>query len=71
MSEPRFPSFKALYSRSPIPGLDYDPEAGLCEDDYQFLSGTGQYSDELTDISTDEIPPAQVVRANRLFRGIA
>lgn len=39
-----YPSFKALYSREPIAGQDFDPD-NLCQDDYEYFTGTGQYSD--------------------------
>lgn len=45
--EPPFPSFFATHGRKPIAGKDYDPEGSLCQDDYEFLSGTGRYSDEV------------------------
>ena len=39
------PSFKALNGRDPIPGRDFDPDDEMCQDDHDFLAGTGQYSD--------------------------
>lgn len=39
------PSFKALHGRAPEPGVDFDEGATLCQDDYQHLTGTGNYSD--------------------------
>lgn len=41
-----FPSFFAIHGRKPIAGKDFDPEVGLCQDDYEYFSGTGRYSDE-------------------------
>ena len=38
------PSFKAQYGRQPIVGVDYDPD-GMSQDEYEYLTGTGQYSD--------------------------
>lgn len=35
--------FKAVYGRDPIPGVDFDPDDPLCQDDYEYFSGTGRY----------------------------
>ena len=42
----RHPSFRTLHGRDPIPGLDFDPAAPLSQDDRDFLSGSGIYSEE-------------------------
>lgn len=39
-------SFKAIHGRAPIAGHDYDRDGELCQDDHDYLSGSGQYSDE-------------------------
>lgn len=39
------PSFKALYARAAVPGRDYDRNAPMCQDDCEYFSGTGAYSD--------------------------
>src|SRR5262245_61898429 len=44
--ETKYPSFKAQHGRLPIAGKDYEPDAAMCQDDYEYLSGTGRYSDE-------------------------
>lgn len=41
-----YPSFKGWYGRSPVAGQDYDPD-DLCQDDHEYLTGTGQYSDDV------------------------
>jgi hypothetical protein len=41
-----FASFKALYGHTPVPGVDYDPDGEMCQDDHEFLTGTGSYSDD-------------------------
>ena len=46
MSNPAYPSFRACFNRSPIPGIDYDPD-NLSQDDYEYFTGTGQYSDAI------------------------
>jgi hypothetical protein len=43
-----FPSFFSQYGRKPIAGKDYDPDGSLCQDDYEYLSGSGRYSDHVT-----------------------
>lgn len=47
-AKPPFPSFFATHGRKPIAGKDYDPEGSLCQDDYEYLSGTGRYSDNVS-----------------------
>lgn len=39
------PSFKAQFGRAPVAGQDYDPDGPMCQDDYEYLAGEGQYSD--------------------------
>lgn len=39
-----YASFYATYGRLPIPGVDYDPNAPMCEDDYHYFMGLGDYS---------------------------
>ena len=40
-----YPSFKAIHKRCPMAFVDYDPGT-LCQDDYEYFSGEGQYSDD-------------------------
>lgn len=40
------PSFKALHNREPVPGVDFNPNGELCQDDHEYLMGTGRYSDD-------------------------
>lgn len=47
----KYPSFKAQHGRAPIAGQDYDPDATWCQDDYEYYTGTGRYSD---DVPADE-----------------
>lgn len=37
--------FKKQYGYDPVPGVNYDPN-NICQDDYEYLTGTGQYSNE-------------------------
>jgi hypothetical protein len=30
--------------RKPIPGIDYDADAELCQDDFEYLTSTGRYT---------------------------
>ena len=46
MNKQLFPSFKAFYDREPLAGKDYDPDGSMCQDDYEFFTGTGRYSDD-------------------------
>ena len=43
----KVPSFKALHGRMPQPGVDYDPEAPLSQDDYEYLFGVGRYINQV------------------------
>lgn len=36
-------SFKEQHGRDPVAGVDYDPDAPMCQDDHDYLSGEGQY----------------------------
>jgi hypothetical protein len=56
MNEQLFPSFKAFYGREPIAGKDYDPDGDMCQDDYEFLTGTGRYSDDVKPDVADTEP---------------
>jgi hypothetical protein len=48
----KYPSFKAMNGRAPVAGKDYDPNGAMCQDDYEYFTGTGQYSD----IGEAEVP---------------
>jgi hypothetical protein len=39
------PSFKATRNRMPVSGVDYDPDKPMCQDDYEYYTGTGEYTD--------------------------
>jgi hypothetical protein len=43
-----YPSFKALHGREPIAGADFDPDKGMCQDDYEYFTGTGRYTNTPT-----------------------
>jgi len=43
----KYPSFFAQYGRKPIAGQDYDEHGFFCQDDYEYYTGTGRYSDEV------------------------
>jgi hypothetical protein len=49
-----FPSFFAHYGRKPEPGKDYDPDGSLSQDEFEYLSGTGRYSDNVEGARLDE-----------------
>jgi hypothetical protein len=36
--------FEALYGRKPVAGVDFDPDKGMEQDDYEYFTGTGQYA---------------------------
>ena len=40
----KYPSFKLQFGRPPVAGKDYDPNDVLCQDDYEYLTGTGRYT---------------------------
>jgi hypothetical protein len=40
-----YPSFYAIHGRKPEAGRDYDPDGPLCQDDYEYYTGTGRYAD--------------------------
>jgi hypothetical protein len=48
----KYPSFKALNGHAPVAGKDYNPDGDMCQDDYEYFTGTGQYSD----IGQAEVP---------------
>lgn len=48
-----YPSFFALNGRKPIAYVDYDPD-NLQQDDYEFYTGTGLYSDDVTEYPADD-----------------
>jgi hypothetical protein len=39
-----YPSFQALHGREPIAGVDFDPDGFTCQDDYEYFTGTGRYT---------------------------
>lgn len=39
-----FVSFREENNCAPQPGIDFDPDAPMCQDDYEYLTGTGSYS---------------------------
>lgn len=43
--ETRQPSFRSLFGREPVIGIDFDP-THLSQDDRDFLTGQGNYSEE-------------------------
>lgn len=58
-SKQKSPSFRALNGHAPVPGVDYDPNAQMSQDDKDFLAGTGIYTDtpEDADKSVHKIKP--------------
>jgi hypothetical protein len=48
----KYPSFKALTGHAPVSGKDYNPNGDMCQDDYEYFTGTGRYSD----IGQAEVP---------------
>jgi len=50
-SEEKSPSFFVIYGHMPIPGQDYDPDMVICQDDYEFYTGTGHYTNDPDEIS--------------------
>ena len=41
----KYASFRAIYCRAPIAGTDYDRNAPMSQDDYEYFTGTGPYAD--------------------------
>jgi len=37
-------SFLAQTGKKPVAGIDYDPDEPMCQDDYEYFTGTGGYS---------------------------
>jgi hypothetical protein len=37
------PSFEAIHGRKPVAGQDYDTDAPMEQDEYEFFTGTGDY----------------------------
>ncbi len=35
--------FKEQMGREPQPGVDFDPDGDMCQDDYEFFTSTGRY----------------------------
>lgn len=52
MTTEQYPSFFAQYGRKPVAGQDYDENGDLCQDDYEYFTGTGQYSDRVAPAHT-------------------
>lgn len=51
----KFRSFRAEHGRDPIAGQDYSADAGLDQDEYEYLTGTGDYSHEGQRSPADEV----------------
>jgi len=45
--EMKYPSFRAINGRAPVAYVDFDPDNDFCQDDYEFFTGTGRYSDDV------------------------
>ncbi len=43
---PRYPSFDAQTGHAPAAGVDYDPDGAPCQDDYEYFTGAGRYTDD-------------------------
>lgn len=41
----KYPSFFAQFGRHPIAGDDFSADGPMCQDDYEYFTGTGAYSD--------------------------
>jgi hypothetical protein len=46
-----YPGFRLLTGREPIAGKDYDADGTLCQDDYEYLTGTGRYSNKREEVT--------------------
>ena len=51
-----YPSFYANTGRRPIAGVDYNPHATMCQDDYEYFTGTGCYTDNPLKLEDDYDP---------------
>lgn len=45
MTEQKFPSFFATWGFRPVAGKDYPLDEPMCQDDAEYFSGTGRYTD--------------------------
>lgn len=42
----KYPGFELIHGRKPIAGQDYDAHAPVSQDDAEYLTGTGDYSND-------------------------
>jgi hypothetical protein len=49
--ERKFPSFELLMGRKPIAGKDYSEEGDFCQDDAEYFSGSGRYSNDFNEVA--------------------
>lgn len=73
---PRYPSFQAQTGHAPAAGVDFDPDAALCQDDYEFFCGTGRYTDDpgvACDVWRDAVQSrlASITDGLKKFEGVA
>lgn len=50
----RYPGFKLVHGREPIEGQDFDPNGHFCQEDYEFLTGTGRYTNNESEVVINE-----------------
>jgi hypothetical protein len=54
MNADKYPSFYAQYGHKPVAGIDYNQDESLCQDDYEYLTGTGRYADDGCRVDDDQ-----------------
>jgi hypothetical protein len=52
--ERKFPGFELLMGRKPVAGKDYSEEGDFCQDDAEYFSGTGRYSNDFNEVAKTE-----------------
>ena len=45
MTTAKYPSFFSNNLRKPVAGVDFDPDGVFDQDEYEYLTGTGRYTD--------------------------
>jgi hypothetical protein len=49
-----YPSFLLNTGHTPVAGKDFNPDKTMCQDDYEYLTGTGRYTNNIEEVTVDE-----------------
>jgi hypothetical protein len=49
-----YPSFLLNTGRTPVAGKDFNPDKEMCQDDYEYYTGTGRYTNNIDEVTPDE-----------------